>query len=139
MSIDRSGYGFKIPQHQTNTPLNQAAPVQNTWYTILDTTTNVIVYEACVQVDTTGENLEWRATIDGETVSGGISPALADTVYFIYIILRSYDRFLNSNVTNLLMFAGYTPFWCRSFKLEVRKTSANGAGNLRGNILHGEW
>lgn len=130
-----SGGGFRVAQQQAWSQLNQAGAVQNTWYTILDTTNNCRVIGITVRIDTTGETLEVQITADGETINGSVA-ANANTNYCVYLnnAANSAEELNLKNDSD----PQYKAFLleARSVKIEVRKTTANGAGNLRGTCLH---
>lgn len=121
-------------EHQPIASLDQAAPVQNTWYTILDTTTNVRIYGINYYVQATGETLELRLTIDGEVYTSTVV-AVANTPYCVYFDLSAGGLIFNE-VAGLLMQERAFLIEGRSIKVEVRKTTAAGAGNLRGNVFY---
>lgn len=127
------GYLSKVFKHQPDVTLDQASPVQNTWYTVLDTTRNCRLYSVSVLVATTGETLEVRITVDGVTITGGID-ATADTVY-------KAIWYFGTMVANQLYLATADPHHTfllegRSVKVEVRKTTANGTGNLKAKVTY---
>lgn len=125
---------FAVPEHQANATLNQAAPVQNTWYTILATTTNARILLIGIAVAVANETLECRLTVDG-VVYTGIQAAIAGTIYGL-----NFDR--NGNFyTSIVDFASYRAFLIegRSVTVEVRKTTATGAGALTGQVMWARW
>jgi len=119
-------------QFQTPAELNQASPVQNQWYTVLDTT-NALLLQMAVMIYTTSETLEIKITLDGEVSTTSLA-ATNDTVYgFAYRV--------HPEVTQPVFQAGldYTQFVLiptRIFKVEVRKTTANGTGRLRSRVVY---
>jgi len=128
-----------LPKHQADALLSQAAPVQNTWYTILAATPNVRVYGISVKVVTTGETLEVKMTIDGQTLTASFA-CLADTDYIYYLDLwaTATSPILMSAARGILYPNGG---WIegRSVKVEVRKTTNAGAGTLIGKVVHGKY
>jgi hypothetical protein len=129
-----SGARVQVFQHQASATLSQASPAQNTWYTILDTTKNCRLYAVLVVIATTGEDLEVRITIDGQTITGAFS-AGAGANYSV-----SMDEW---DATNLQAANGRYMIWGsggvlegRSIKVEVRKTTAAGAGTLSGLVIY---
>jgi len=125
----------KVPVLKDLALLNQAAPVQNTWYTILDTVRKVEVSHIWFRVQTTGEDLEIRVTADGKTLEGS-QTAVAGTGYWAR--KRGEADSLTVGTTET-MANFYSRFPARSFKLEVRKTSNNGAGQLDGACHYYQW
>ena len=133
-------YGGRIiSEYQEPATLNQANPVQNTWYEILSATSNVRVYHIFVNVEDTNETLEVRMTIDGEVLVG--SNACTQSVSY------SIDMFGDAITrTDSLEFdkvpddfTRYRAFLVegKSVKIEVRKTTNAGAGNLTGLVMYG--
>lgn len=133
-------YGGKIMfEYQPPAVLNQAAPVQNTWYTILDTTANVRVYHIHVNIEDDDETLEIRLTIDGEVLTG--SNACTHSVDYsigYHCSAITGTDFLEFD-TVPTHFDKYRAFLCEglSVKFEVRKTTAAGTGNLTGIVMYG--
>jgi len=120
--------------------IDQAAPVQNTWYTVLDTTLNVIVYTISVRVETTGETLEARITADGNVYTTSIAAVAATTYWIIAQHPEPNLPVTASDYSGVSCAAQYfTHIEARSIKVEVRKTTAAGAGNLRARVNYGVW
>lgn len=117
------------PQHQANAILNQANPVQNTWYTVLETV-NARIYFITLKVDDTGEDIEVKLTIDGQilTDSGTCAAASLKHVY-----IGSYTEKIWIWDTAVLALWN-TFFEGRIIKFEIRKTTNNGNGNIHGNV-----
>lgn len=127
-----------VPKHQADAVLNQAAPVQNTWYTILDTTKNAVLYLILVLVADTDETLECRITVDGNALVDSIA-ATADTVYCMKLdstTITGDTYVLHVTAGNVMEQSAMEG---RSVKVEVRKTTATGAGNLKGRVVYGKW
>ena len=128
-----------VPELQACATLNQAAPVQNTWYPILATTRNVRVYGVVVKVADTGEDLQIKLTVDGvELASSANLVAAANTGYYVYLLPYVTGCFIQhddnaSGKARAFLMEG------RSVKVEVRKVTANGAGNLQGCVVYGKW
>jgi hypothetical protein len=121
-------------KHQPDATLVQAAPVQNTWYTILDTTLNCCLYSVTILVWTTGETLEVRVTIDGQILTGSVA-ATATTYYYVHLFLYAAGFAIDTNVFPI---GKYMPLEGRSVKVEVRKTTAAGTGTLEGRAIYGK-
>lgn len=112
--------------------LSQATPVQNQWYTVLDTTVNARIIGMTGLIVTTGETLEMKITIDGVVVSGS-QAATADTWYQFYPHLATANGlFATTSYTGQVAFL----FEGRSIKIEIRKTTANGTGNLKSVVTY---
>ena len=125
-----------IFEYQTPATLDQAAPVQNTWYTILDTTNNAIINGISVNVEDTDETIEVQLTIDGETLSGSVA-ATHSTSYYVRHSLNGILR-IDGLALGTTDYAQYRPYMIegKSIKVETRKTTANGAGNLTGVVAY---
>jgi len=134
--MDKTSHVVVPPAHQGKALLVQANPVQDQWYTILDTTLNCRIYDICFRVATTGEDLEVRITVDGQiyTVS---QTAVAGDHYGII-------RLLSATSGEMFASSGNPPAWAfmiegRSIKVDMRKTTAAGAGTLYGSATYGTW
>ena len=134
---------LQIYEYQSPATLNQAGPVQNTWYTILDTTANCRIYDIILNVEDTDETLECKITVDGETV---------DTTGFSLSATHSTDyracRYPSAITrTDHIRFDALATYYHdleaapliegKSIKIEARKTSAAGVGNLTGIVTYG--
>ena len=121
------------PDMQADTHYDVTA-VQNTWYTVFKHTGPMRVYMCSLAMETLAEDLEFRLTVDGVTWNGAQAAAVAGSYYWVF-----YDGFAMYGVTassgpigngsNGGMFLD-----CNEFKFEMRKTNANGANNLHGNV-----
>lgn len=127
----------QIDELQPDATLTQAAPVQNTWYTILDTTLRVKLYLVVVRVNDTGETLEVRITYGGVAYTSLSVAAVAGNYYFLRS--RFEDSLANRwELTATANNVGRTsPITFDSLRIEVRKTTAAGAGNLLGRVIYG--
>jgi hypothetical protein len=125
-------------QHQPISVFSQAAPVQNTWYTVLDTTLNVKIYSIRYGVATTQETLGLELTIDGVVWTDEfVTPA--DTAK--YLALNNYYQGYLTNAVDLsapigMPVYGSFPLECRSFKMRIRKTTLAGNGAFVGRIVY---
>jgi hypothetical protein len=124
-----------VSEWQPEVVLSQANPVQNQWYDILGVTQNVRLYALVVYVDTADETLEGRVTIDGQVKTGGVA-ATFGTPYYGRVVL--YDVMLALTAINY-NFGLYSAIDARSLKIEMRKTTNNGNGNLHGVVTYGKW
>lgn len=114
--------------------LTQEPPVQNTWYTVLDTTYNVAVYTMVVYQkndETNAKNVNIRLTVDGTTLTKSADYSLADNSYCNPVIqLISSDTLdiisIYQSLTSGKTTGSAELFYARSFKAEVRTTSAPG-------------
>lgn len=131
------------PEYQAPEVLNQAAPVQNTWYTIGAVMLNAFVYKGAVHVAVANETLEVQAIVDGETIQAVGVACTAGLPYSMHLepepILRN-DRISLAQLTGTgLPRYGSMLIMGRSVEIQVRKTTALGAGNLTGVILWGQY
>ena len=128
---EKSSYKPLVFEHQPDAILNQAAPVQNTWYTVLEET-NVRVNMIAISIATTGEDLEVQITRDGELdvcLAGvTVNPAASHRAYLATYNYGNRTIVGASGGTQMAMINSF--FEARSVKIEVRKVTANGAGNL---------
>jgi hypothetical protein len=114
--------------------LVQAAPVQNTWYTVLDTVANCRLIGLGIGIATVGEDLEVKITVDGRTIIG-TGTAVEGAEY--QAMIHTHDTgtvlvFSSTEAPRSFIIEG------RSIKVEIRKTTANGAGNLLGCAMYGQ-
>jgi hypothetical protein len=114
--------------------LDQAAPVQNTWYTVLDIVAPVKVFGMGVLIADTGETLEVRVTAC-DTVITGSGAAVANTDYKILVNTTSAGNTITLSSSALI---NANQLECRRLKVEVRKTTAAGAGNLKAAVTYGQ-
>jgi len=94
------------------------------------------LYLLYIEVLTTGETLECRVTIDGTAylLNAGLV-AGANTIYYVTIRI-SHTNQISAGTTTLQAFRN-TGYWFKSLKVEVRKTTNAGAGNLIGACHYG--
>ena len=118
-----------VPEHKPGAYLNQSSPVQNTWYTVLDTTRNVRIIHIGYRVNTTGETLEMRLTLDGNVFSNTIN-ATAGSWYYVALDSLSTTS-LHINIASEMMPNRTFLAEARSAKLEIRKTTASGTGSIQ--------
>jgi hypothetical protein len=126
-------------EYQAPAILNQAAPIQNTWYTLLDTTPNARIYGIGVNIEDANETLELRITVDSQILLSTKAATHSTT----YTIKNEYNAVTRTVVliadTNQSQLALGITFICEghSVKIEIRKTTATGAGNLMGVVSYG--
>lgn len=126
-------------KHQALVVLNQDPPVANTWYTVLVTVRNVLVYAfAARQInDEAGaKSLEARLTIDGVTITGLVS--FTDSVFAFWRHSIEEEDLEVSTTAFPLGKAGV--LYARSFKAELRQTTAVGTNQkLDGRIMYAKF
>lgn len=113
-------------------------PNVNQWYPVA-IITNGYLNSVSAYVQTTGENLEVRITLDGVVWGPSAQACVAGTVYHISMSRLGNVLFLAFNVAggveaSVDMFTGVH---CLNGFVEVRKVTANGAGNLRARAIWG--
>lgn len=123
------------PTRQTPALVDQAAPVINTWYTIANVN-NAVIYGIGIAVVGVGESLQCQVTIDGVASTPATIAAVAGTDYFVHVnasamnqALVSISEVIGGPATNKSIVAEG-----KNIIVGVRKTTANGAGNLRGIV-----
>lgn len=131
LDLIRTELTFELQEDAT---LAQAPPVQNTWYTILDTTLNVRIYGVDIKVEDDNETLQVRITVDGQTKTGS-KACTADTSYDVRFPYTGGVLIIDSTIR-----MDYSTFMIegRSVKIEIRKTTATGTGTLRGRAQYGK-
>ena len=127
-------FAYPVPELQSDAVLTQAAPVQNTWYTILDTTKNARIHSIAFIVADTDETLELKITADDLT-STITKASTADTYY----MLTRYPHLANFYPASATHYTAALLFEARSVKIEIRKTSAAGVGTITGRVKYGKW
>ena len=124
-------------QQQPNASINQATPTQNQYYTVLDTTANCRIISIALRVADTNETLELKLTIDGNSIVKYNISAAAGTNYYATISQGAAytESYLQAGTTD---FSQYRAFLIegRSVKVEIKKTTANGTGNLQCSIIY---
>jgi len=131
MSLDKE-FTF---EHQPDATLAQANPVKDQWYTVLDTKKNAKLYSMTVLVWDTDETLEARVTIDGNVLVGSLA-ATKNTYYYVHHKLYSAPATGLTIDANIFLLAHYAPLEGREVKVEVRKTTEAGNGNLESRVVY---
>lgn len=137
--VSTSGSGLvgrMPPTHQADAVLAQAAPVQNTYYPILNTTSNCRVLAIFGMVADTGETLQLRLTIDGQVIENTAAAVPANTYFEAVHFVGGVIEW-----TTIDTGARYRAFLIegKSVKVEIRKTTIAGAGNLNGRVRYQKW
>lgn len=121
-------------QHQADMFLNQAAPVQNTWYTVLAATEDVRILSMTGLVLVANETLEGRITNDGIVIQ--VAPAA-------FVLAVAQEAGNASPHDAFFSWSGGIGDWGarrafflegQSVAIEIRKTTAAGAGNLQSRV-----
>jgi len=132
----RTSGSSKVPP-LTSVKLNQAGPVQNTWYTVCNLT-DILFNCVAFQILATGETLEVRLTIEGIALGVGTQVAVAGTTYQLDVLLGTDGTYWVT--PNAIVALGLrNPLYMRSLKVEIRKTTAAGAGNLQCAVSYNQY
>lgn len=123
-----AGHGKYMPQHQPDAVINQAAPVQNTWYTVLAANDDVIVISAEMQVAVAAETLECEIVVDGNTLVGAQAAAVAATPYYLSLA-GAVANALQATIVDPLLTRAYL-IEGQNIRVRIRKTTAAGANNI---------
>ena len=127
----------KSPVWQLQTPakIDKAAPTQNIWYPVLETTGNVRILAANMVVQTADETIQMKITIDGEEITGGVAATAATDYGISRDCTYAGGNYLSVDAAR---FNKYQPYIIegRIVKVEVRKTTALGAGNLQAIVSY---
>jgi len=118
-------------KHQPDAHLVQESPTQNQWYTVLEAK-DCKVYAVTVLVWTTNETLEAKITIDDQVLSGSVE-ATHTTYYYVHHKLYGSALEIDGNV---FLLGKYAPLTGRDVKVEIRKTTAAGSGNLESRVVY---
>lgn len=122
---------------QTPATLSQATPTQNTYYNILGATANVEAIYVAIKIATTGETLQVRLIIDGNTWTGSLSCA-AGTLYYVTLSAFSDAGVPTFTIQTTAAPLGGSSYSLggRSVQISVEKTTASGTGTLTGAVLY---
>lgn len=91
-----------------------------------------------ISVATANEDLEIKLTIDGQALVGS-QAAVAGTNYTFYKAAVAGTLSGVSGATDTVLAAYRCFIEARSVKIEVRKTSATGAGILSGRVVYAKF
>ena len=139
MLLGGSGTKPFIPALQADATIDQANPVQNTWYTVLATTLNVELDQFSMQVADTGETLAVEWTVDGIVLTMN-QAATAGSQYMVHKGANQDTLTITASATAQYGASSrYAPLKCRSLKIRVRKTTAAGVGNISARAMYHKW
>ena len=131
--------GLEIWEYQPPLLLDQVAPVQNTFYSFGEIE-NARIYNIGVNVEDANETLEIQMTADGELISSQGFAATHSTNYTVYLrgnAILLLDQVLISATDVDTMRRSYL-MEGRNIEVELRKTTALGAGDLMGIVIWGK-
>lgn len=143
--VSASGLGLKYMwKHNALATLDQDPPVQNTWYTILDTTEDVRLVQIQTKQtndETVAKNLQVRITMDGETYTSGNESQNNNTTYYWYVEVDGTITVTDISSSRLTAAGpGYSTIHGQSVKVEVRITSVIGTNQtLDGRVFYETW
>jgi hypothetical protein len=139
MSYQRKSARAYQPPRLQSAIITQALPVQNTWYTVLDTTPNLELISIQVIVYDTGETIEVEATIDGVVKTASQAEGANSPFAYYTWNVGAVATGLNTAENGMICFGGYRSVQCQSAKIRVRKTTAAGTGNLCCHVAYGKY
>ena len=119
---------------QPDATLDQAAAVQNTWYTVLPTSVDARIVFLHYIIIGNNETVEYELTVDGVTRVGTYASIAATDYWPILGYTYGYANSLNVRVADRNA-ANYTFFEGRSVRVRMRKTTAAGATTLRSLVV----
>jgi len=137
MGYEQKGRDYaSMYELQEPATLNQEAPVRNVWYTVLETTERCRVYAFCAAVEDTDETVVMRVTID-DVEWGGAFNFTHSTNYYAYkysqgIVGTAYWYLKGTETTHQTFIVDG-----KSVKIEIRKTTDAGVGNLKAICEYG--
>ena len=105
-----------------------AAGVQNTWYTVLDTVAKArlySIYTMQVNDEAAAKAIETKLTIDGISLASGGFSHVNNTAK-AWRLLNTSDVFANVSAGTVALAGYYTAIHAKSLKVEVRNTDAAG-------------
>lgn len=135
----RSGPGrTQWTELQAAAVLDQVGPVNGTYYQIFQAA-NCKLINFVIQVDTVGENLQARLTVDGEVFESVATACVAGIHEFVFLQEHITAPGAILVIDNATPQANLRPFMIEGklITCEVRKTTANGGGNLKGTCMYG--
>jgi len=126
-------------QHQAIAVLKQNNAVGGNWYTVLNTTENVIVYYLLEKHFMDAVTPTIKLTIDGETIEGDM-PTDTATDHYAYVAdymdgSGNVTQVLKSSTTRYLA-ALYSALYANSLKVEIKPSS--NCGILCGGVIYGK-
>lgn len=129
---DRRAYNFRHWQ------MDQAAPNQNQWYTVVDIGIPCFLSSVTAYVMTVNETLELEITLDGQVYeeNGGWG-ANFGTVYHINISRLGNVFWLDAIAGAANNIDANSGLYLNSLLIRLRKVTAAGAGNLRSSVIGG--
>jgi hypothetical protein len=120
-------------QHQADIYLNKANPIQNTWYTVLPATDDVRIIGIGAAVQTAGEDIEGRITIDGIVIVASLAFVAATS--YAFNRLYEFAGGFNWRPSSIIEYRSFLQEG-QNIKFEIRKTSNAGNGNLQCKVQY---
>lgn len=134
--LDWSGLAFKYQEAKI---VNQENPTQNEYIELIDETGGIRVYQMAVLVEDTNETLQLNIEADGETIAGVPTVCTAGAAYNALL----YPDPIN-NLSRVRLSTGAAELRKgfilegHEVKIEVRKTTDDGNGDINGVIQWGK-
>ena len=130
----------KPPTFMGPLSLDQAAPIQNQWYPVMPETPNVRLIDMFTRVMAVGESIEGRIIADGRTYGIFTIAGVAGTVYEV-TRATSPTPLLNIFTQAAINVGRNVAFLLEAklMQIDVRKTTANGAGNLQAGLTWSQY
>ena len=127
-------------EYQAPAVLNQAGPNINQWYDILPETENVRIYRIGCGVLLANETLAVQILIDGQVIDGVGFVCAFGVDHYAYMYSAGIGRTDNIYLSNVVADEMHKAFMIegRVVQVQMRKTTANGAGNLSGIVMYGQ-
>ena len=125
--------------------IDQAPPVQNTWYAVLDIEQPTRVVYLSMKHDNTDASaltINMRVTMDGVVLTCAADAAGTDNAVYYFYVDPTSDALLST--TTVFNAGYYEDMRCNSLKVEVRMTGVPGAaehlyGYVQYEILRGGY
>ena len=136
MSYVRTSGNVTVPPLRVAS-INQAAPVQNTWYTVCELR-NILFHMVHIAIQTTGETLELEVTVEGVILAVAAQVAVAGTGYSPQWYL-SWDGTHYGALQTVALAVDEHQMPMQALKVRVRKTTNTGAGNLRAAVSYNQY
>lgn len=117
-----------------------AAPIQNDYYDILSEKDICTVYGCAITIEDANETLQVRVTIDEEASNPANVAINHSTTYYLLGTLNSITGTWVYSLATTTALYQYPSFLFRGKKvrIEARKTTNLGAGDLASIVLYGE-
>lgn len=126
-------------QYQTPATLNQATPVQDTWYTLLDVK-DARLYAAACNIEDANETVDVELTVDGVPYVVNPEVLVHSTTYLLHVTMDAITRTITLGLDSAANYNRYKTFQVEghTMLIRLRQTSNAGAcGNLTAIAQYG--